>query len=108
MPKSETELLRQDASADTAPVLTIAVINHQLRGYPLECLESIGAGAPRPDTEVLLIDGAAANSAAGVAEKFPAVRVIPLSHGDRATAKNFALAEARGALAPGCDTCAKV
>jgi len=80
----------------TPPTLTIAVINHHLRGYPADCLESLGAGDPPEGTEFLLIDGCAAAESDAVSERFPHVRVLRMACGDRAAAKNLAVAEAHG------------
>ena len=76
-----------------APRVTVAVIHHHLRGYPRECLESMGAGAQAGGVEYLLVGG---GDAPGQAARFPAVRRVRVAQGDRATAKNLALAEARG------------
>ena len=78
------------------PVLTVAVINRYLRGYPCDCLESLGASEAGSETEFLLIQGPEARSAETVRERYPHVRIVPIAEGDRAAAKNRALAEARG------------
>lgn len=85
-------------SHTSPPSLSIAVINFNLRGYPEDCLESLGAAAPQTDTEFLLIHDAAAGEGDRIAQRFPGVRVLRADRGDRATAKNLALAEARGGL----------
>ncbi len=74
--------------------LSIAVIHHHLRGYPEDCLESLGAGAPRPDTEFLIVAGREALGRISI--RFQRVRIVPAEGGDRATAKNLAVAESRG------------
>ena len=76
--------------------LTVAVINHHLRGYPSDCLAALGAGEPTGDTEFILIQGTAARPAEDVEARFPNVRVIRLDAGDRAAAKDLALREAAG------------
>ena len=86
----------KEISAHAKPDVTIAVINHQLRGYPADCLKSLGAAEPPADTEFLLVQGDGAQGAPGVARRFPHVRTVRLARGDRATAKNLAVAEARG------------
>jgi len=78
------------------PTLTVAVINHCLRGYPADCLASLGAAEAGPDTEFILLQGPEASSAEPVRERFPAVRIVPVAEGSRAAAKNRALSEARG------------
>ena len=84
------------SAAPGRPTLTVAVVNRLLRGYPADCLGSLGAGDPTPDTEFLLLQGPEARSAEPVRERYPGVRVVPVAEGDRAAAKNRALSEARG------------
>ena len=84
------------------PDLTIAIIHHGLRGYPEECIESLG---PLPSgTELLLVQtDPAAPARAGA-------RVISVGReSSRAAAKNLAMAEARGEylLLATADTMAK-
>ena len=73
--------------------VTIAVIHYHLRGYPEACLKALGADDPAPDTEYLLVQG---EDEAALGAVLPAVRRVRVGRGDRATAKNLAIAEARG------------
>ena len=88
----------KEAEAGPAPEVTVAVINHHLRGYPVDCLESLGAGDGPPGAEFLLVQGSGAGDSDDVARRFPNVRILSLELGDRATAKNLAVSEARGRL----------
>ncbi len=78
------------------PSLTIAVINCRLKGYPEDCLQSLGVVCGRPDAEFILVTGSEQRELAS--SRFPRVRVIRLERGDRATAKNIALEKSRGKL----------
>ena len=72
-----------------APDLTIAILHHGLRGYPEDCIESLG---PLPaGTELLLVQtDSAGHAPAGT-------RVISIRRdASRAAAKNLAIAEAKG------------
>ncbi len=81
------------------PALTIAVINHHVWGMPLDCLASLGADRASGDTEFLLVNGSSAKSCEEAVERFPSVQIISAPDGgDRADAKNAALARARGEL----------
>jgi GT2 family glycosyltransferase len=87
---------RQPMPAFTdSPILTVAVIHRHWRGYPARTLESLDAPA---GTEYLLVTGTEDGGTRGPAAEIGgrSVRVIEVSGGDRATAKNAALREARG------------
>jgi len=71
-------------------LLSVAVVDRHVRGYPARCLESLGASSPPAGVEYLWITDAAS------ASPFPAVRKIVAREGDRAAAKNIAIAESRG------------
>jgi len=71
--------------------LTIGVIHRHVRGYPQICLESLGAAEPAEGVEYLWVTDQPRGEV-----PFPAVRKVILHDGDRATAKNLAIAEARG------------
>jgi len=75
------------------PALTVAVLDRHLRGYPEDCLRSLGADGRR-GAEFLLVTGREASLR--LRDRFPGLNVIRLEGGDRATAKNAALERARG------------
>lgn len=79
------------------PLLTVAVIHHQWRGYPARAVASVDL----PEgiaVEFLLVTGEADWMARGPTVEIDGrtVRVVPVTEGDRAAAKNAALREARG------------
>lgn len=76
--------------------VTVAVIHHHIKGYAEDCLRSLGAATPRADTEFLLVAGEGFEQERRVLDRFPGVRVVRVERGDRAAAKNLAVAEAHG------------
>lgn len=79
------------------PQLTIAVIHHQWRGYPDRAVGSVGL-PQGVDAEFLLVTGEPKwmDRAPVVEIAGRSVRVVPVTEGDRADAKNLALRDARG------------
>ena len=90
------ETVSPSNNAKTAILTTIVVIHHQLQGYPEDCLASLGAVGAMPETEFLLVTGSHLEPSSDLLTRFPNVRILYLERGDRAAAKNLALAEARG------------
>lgn len=86
------------STPETLPSLTVVVINHHLRGNPVDCLKSLGAANPPSGTDYLLVQGNTARECHQLERQFPSLRVLTIDRGDRATAKNRALEEARGDL----------
>jgi len=78
--------------ASAWPRLTVAVIHCQVRGYPADCLKSLGADRSTPGIEFLLLHG----GGDPIGAAFPEVRRIEMDAGDRAVARNRAVAEAQG------------
>lgn len=80
-----------------APLLTVAVIHHQWRGYPDRALGSITL-PQGVDAEFLLVTGEPRwmDRAPVVEIAGRCARVVPVAEGDRAAAKNLALREAHG------------
>lgn len=59
------------------PALAVVLVNYNDRAHLLEALAAVGAGAPDPDREIVVVDNASTDGSAELAaERYPGVRII--------------------------------